>query len=161
AAPCRARHLRADERRARALRCVARADAPRGRTATLARQLLRVARPADLRLRARAPVVADPRRARVLLRHRVPDVVAARAGPAAPTPVRPSSRLRLRRLCPRLSARLAARTAAEAGVRLLRACAPDLGSLAPHRPGDRGRDDGERASARPVRRLPLLVRAVP
>ena len=44
------------------------AVAPRRRAAALARELLRLARAAGLRLRARAPGVADPRRACVLLR---------------------------------------------------------------------------------------------
>ena len=36
-----------------------------------------------------------------------------------------------------------------------------LGAQPARRPGDRGRDDGERAGGRPLRRLPLLVPALP
>ena len=73
----------ADGGRARAVTRLAATRPPCRRTAALARQLLRLARAAGVRRRARTAGVADPRRARVLLRHRSRDVVAARAGRAA------------------------------------------------------------------------------
>ena len=63
---------------------------------------------------------------------------------------------------PRRAARAAARAAAPADLRLLRDARPRVWGLsAAHRPGDRRRDDGERAGDRAFRRLPLLVPPLP
>src|SRR4051794_35357665 len=94
--------------------------APRRRTAGVACELLRLARTAGLRLRARAPVVAHPRRARLLLRHRAARLVAARPRRPAPARVRRACRVRLRDVRPRRTARAPACTPAAAGLRLLR-----------------------------------------
>src|SRR5579884_2672423 len=113
-------HLAADGRSGRTCPRVEGRGPSRRRAAALARRLLRVARAPGLRLRARAPVVADPPRACVLLRHRAPRLVAASAGRPAPTGVRQACGLRVLGVRPRLAARPAARAPPEAGLRLLR-----------------------------------------
>ena len=92
---------------------------------------------------------------------RDPLLVAARPGRPAPASVRRPRGVRIRGVRPRSAARPAARPLAEARLRLLRPCADGLGARPDRRPGDRRRDDGRRAGDRPVRRLPLLVPAVP
>src|SRR5205085_109869 len=109
----------------------------------------------------RPPVVADPRRARLLLRHGRARVVAAPAGRPAASRLRTAGGLRVRVVRARFAARTAARAAAEAGVLVLRARAAAVGPITARRPADRGRDDGQRAGDRALRRLPLLVPPVP
>src|SRR5439155_20820877 len=99
---------------------LARRRPPARRPTALAGELLRLAYPSRLRHRARASDVVDPRRARVLLRHRRPHVVAARAGRAAAARIGRPGGVRLRGLRARLADRSTARTPATPGLRLLR-----------------------------------------
>src|SRR5215472_2478139 len=77
AAPRRAWHLRSDGAVPRTLIGLARVDAALRCAARLARQLLRVARAPALSGCPAPPVVADPPRARDVLRHRTAFLVAA------------------------------------------------------------------------------------
>src|SRR5207253_9817844 len=91
-----ARPLARDGRRRITPRDVARPHPPRRRSAGLAGELLRLARAGRLRRRTPSPELADPPRARVLLRHGDPRLVAARPGPPATPAERLPGRVRLR-----------------------------------------------------------------
>ena len=86
-------------------RTLASPRAPGRGAAGLARRLLRLARAGRLRRRARPPGLADPHRARLLLRHRPALLVAARPERAAAARVRRTRRVRVRRVRLRRAAR--------------------------------------------------------
>src|SRR5439155_5493287 len=111
--------------------------------------------------RTPSPELADPPRARVLLRHGDPRLVAARPGPPATPAERLPGRVRLRCLRTRRAARTLARTATARHLRLLRARTAALGPDPARRPGARRCDHGRRAGRSPVPRLRLLVPALP
>src|SRR5207248_2243644 len=162
ATPCGARPLAGDGGRAWPLAPLADRRAPHACAPAVAPQLLRLAYPSRLRLRARAPGLADPPRACRVFRDGNVDVVATRPRHAAPPRLRSPRRLRVRRLPARLAPRPAARAVAETGLRLLRR-RPEthLGTQPAHRPGARRGDDGVGAGPRPLRRLLLLVPPLP
>ena len=126
AAPRRARAVVRHGARIRARANVARVDPPARRAAALARELLRLARTADLRRGSPPPGVAHPRRARVLFRHRDPDVVAARSGlPAAAAVGRPRRATRSRPSSSRRRSACSSRSSrgrSTASTRTRRAC---------------------------------------
>src|SRR5581483_1155406 len=105
------------------------ADAAGRRAAALAHELLRLARAARLRRRASSSELADPRRARVLLRDGDPRLVAARAGSAAAAVERPAGGIRVRGVRPLGAARAPPGAASARGLRLLRALAAALGAV--------------------------------
>src|SRR2546423_2546057 len=140
----------------------ARADEPFRRAADLARRLLRMAPAVAVRHRAPAPGLAPARRARELPPRRLPRLVAGAPGRAAGAEPGREGRLPLRRLRAREPARTAARAPPAPPLRRLQACAgAPLGALGRDRSAARGDHDGLRAGGRLVRRLRLLLPALP
>src|SRR5207248_3177527 len=130
-----ARRLARDGRRGVTPRDVARPHSPRRRAAALACELLRLACAGRLRRRTPPPELVDPPRARVLLRHGDPRLVAARPGPAATPAEWHPGRVRLRRVRPCRPARPVTGAPAACDLRLLRARTPPLGPDPARRPG--------------------------
>src|SRR5439155_11245947 len=136
-----------------------RADASGDRASALACDVLRVARAARVRRRARAPDLAPPSRAPLVPRSGSAALVAGRAGGAAPALVRSEVPVRVRRLRPREPPRAPPRAPSENRLPLLRPGARAVGPVAPRRPAARGRDNGGRAGGRLLRSLRHLPRA--
>ena len=107
--------------------------------------------------------LADPCRARVLLRYRPAALVAARAG--HPSAARRQAHERRTRSRPSCSPRRSGSCSPCCRARRTRSTSharPRVWGLSPaRRPADRGRDDGERAGDRALRRLRILVPAIP
>src|SRR5207237_6357829 len=128
----------------------------------LARGLLRLAPAVPVRRGAAAPGLAPARRARELPPRRLPRLVAGAPGRAAGAEPGREGRLPLRRVRPREPARPAARAPPAPALPRLRARAgAPLGPLDDRRPADRRRDDGLRAGGRLLRRLHVLLPALP
>ena len=117
--------------------------------------------PVGLRRGAAPPGVADPRRARLLLRDRAPRLVAARPGRAAAPRLRARARpTRSRRSCSRRRSGCCSRSfpsPSTASTSTRRGSGGSLRSPTSRSPASRWR----RAGDRPLRRLPLLVPALP
>ncbi len=118
---------------------------------TLDRHVLRLARPCRLRRGTPASVEPDPRRARVLLRDRLPLLVAGASERAASAHSRQPRDLPVCRIRARQPTRPAARADPERRLPLLHPCASSLGPLPADRPADRRSGDGARAGDRPLR----------
>ena len=91
-----------------------------------------------------------------------PRLVAARAGHRrGGSPRARAPRMRSRRSCSPRRSGCCSRCSRSRSTVLRPRAAARLGALPARRPGDRRRDDGERAGGRALRRLPLLVPALP